>query len=86
MIFRSPLFSSPFFFLFLLAWHSVLDLHECSPDRKKKGYGFLERGTIFSFMKASSCCRFSLFNCCLIKRTMESGIRLQERDCLLRYD
>lgn len=37
MIFRSPLFSSPFFFLFLLAWHSVLDLHERSPDRKKKG-------------------------------------------------
>lgn len=47
MIFRSPFFPVPF----LLAWHSVLDLHRRGPDKEKRGYCFLERGTFFS----SSC-------------------------------
>lgn len=41
MIFRPPLFLTPGSFFFLLAWHSVLDLHARSPDKEK------ERDTAF---------------------------------------
>lgn len=58
MIVRSPLFP-PYFFLFLSAWHSVLDLHERSPDRKKNGYVFWERGTISFLMPLPAVSFFS---------------------------
>lgn len=71
MIFRAPLFFPCPVLSFLLAWHSVLDLHERSPDKEKERDTAFWSGTIFCFHDPPAVV-FSLFNCCLIKRTMES--------------
>lgn len=86
MIFRSPLFSSPFFFLFLLAWHSVLDLHERSPDRKKRDTAFWSAEQLSLLRNPPAVVVFLFLIVVLSRESWREWDRLQERDCLLRYD
>lgn len=81
MIFRAPLFS---LFLFLSAWHSVLDLQERSPDRKRTDTAIWSAEQFPSYCPPSRCVFFS--SQLLSDRENHGKWIDYRRDCLLRYD